>query len=129
MIEDINNEDPNEDLTHPLLKTGIYSGASMFCILLLTFGSCTMHSNTYDGVRLAGEAEIERTLTERAIAESTAHKEQKLAETEANREETLAIERLIGSGVNPVAARCAVKGWSTHDREACVLAGTRVNAN
>ena len=114
-----------EDLTHPLLKPAIHMGAAIFCTIVLTFGGCTMHSNMYDAERLAGEAEIERTLTERAIAQASATKEQTLADTEAKREETLAIERLIGSGVNPVAARCAVKGWSTQDREACVLSGTR----
>jgi hypothetical protein len=101
----------------PLLKPALYTAATVICIIIMTFAGCSMHSNTYDGERLKGEAEIQRAVTERAKAEA-----------EARKEETLAIERLVGTGINPVAARCAVKGWSSQDREACVLAGARENA-
>lgn len=107
-----------DDLTHPLLKTGIYTGAAVVLTLFTIFASCTMHSNTFDGERLKGEAEIQRAKTEASIAESN-----------AQLEEIKAIERLINSGTNPVAARCAVKGGgtSTDGRKTCLLIGVRVN--
>jgi len=74
-----------------------------------------MHSNTFDGERLRGEAEIERAQTEAAVAESN-----------ARLEEIKAIERLVNNGINPIAARCAVKGWSNYEKETCLLAGATV---
>ena len=103
------------DLTHPLLKTGIYVGGSIILTLFLVFGGCTMHSNTFDGERLRGEAEIERTITEREIAAS-----------KARQEDVATIERLVLNGTHPVAARCAVMGWNATGRETCLLAGADV---
>ena len=106
------NED---DLTHPLLKTGIYTVTAIIVTLFLVFGGCTMHSNTFDGERLRGKAEIERAKTEASVAKS-----------KAQLEEVKAIERLVNSGINPVVARCAVKGWSNYEKETCLLAGATV---
>lgn len=101
----------DDDLTHPLLKVGIYIGTTIILTLFLIFGGCTMHSNTFDGERLKGKAEIERAITEREVAAS-----------QARLEEIKAIERLVNSGVGTVAARCAIKGWSPNDRNTCLLA-------
>ncbi len=102
-----------DNFTHPLLKTGIYTVTAIILTLFTIFGGCSMHSNTFDGERLKGVAEIQRAKTEASIAESN-----------AKLEEIKAIERLINSGTNPIAARCAVKGAvGTSEREACLLVG------
>ena len=107
----------DDNLTHPLLKTGIYTVTTVVVTLFLVFGGCTMHSNTFDAERLKGKAEIERAKTEASVAQSN-----------AKLEEIKAIERLINSGTNPIAARCAVKGATGQsEREACLVVGVNVN--
>lgn len=107
----------DDNFTHPLLKIGIYTGTVIVLTLFTIFGGCSMHSNTFDGERLKGQAEIQRAKTEASVAESN-----------TRLEEIKAIERLINSGTNPIAARCAVKGWTGSDRNACLLAGSKINA-
>ena len=104
-----------DDLTHPLLKTGIYTVTSIIVTLFLVFGGCTMHSNTFDAERLKGQAEIERAKTESSVAAS-----------KARMEEIKAIERLVAAGTHPIAARCAIKGYTERERETCLFAGADV---
>ena len=70
-------------------------------IILVSFfvvtGSCSMHSNSYDADRINAEAKL-------VEAQSAIKKEQHAA-----------IERLIGSGVDPLKARCAVLGTTNKD--------------
>jgi hypothetical protein len=105
-----------DDNLNPMLKPIMYTCATVFVTIMLVFGGCTMHSNTFDAERLKGQAEIERSKTEASIARSN-----------AQLEEIQAIERLVTSGVNPIAARCAVMGWTNSEKETCLLAGADVN--
>lgn len=76
-----------------LLRQLMYTIGTVVIVLFLTVGSCTMHSNAY-------EPEVE-----------AEHTEQIKADTALEEARLKALKALIDSGVNPLAARCAVKGW------------------
>ncbi len=113
MVSNMNDFELEKTELNPTIKFIVMIAASVIVALFTVMGGCSMHSNTFDGERLRGQAEIERTKTERSVAESNAEKE-----------EILAIERLVYQGVNPIAARCAVKGneLANFGENICVLA-------
>jgi len=84
-----------------LYRLMVYAVASVLVIIMLSIVSCTMHSNAY-------EPELEAAMTEQVIAEAEVAKIR--VQAEADKLKTL--KELIDSGVNPVAARCAITGWS-----------------
>jgi hypothetical protein len=97
----------------------ITSGTILLIMLMMT--TCTMHSNTYDADRIREEALKQK--NDVKIAEQEAIVNQ--ANIQAQRESAAIIERLIKAGVNPIAARCGVYGWSSssmHDDPACLIA-------
>jgi len=63
-----------------------------------------MHSNTFDEERRRADAEYELSRAEHTRASN-----------EVELEKVKAIERLISKGTDPIAARCAVKGWDSRD--------------
>ena len=81
-----------EDAKFTKLLTYCITGGLIVVVLSLT--TCRMHSNSY-------EAEVEAEVTKQ-IQAKMASEQQRLA----------ALKDLIDSGVNAVAARCAIKGWS-----------------
>ena len=91
-----------------LIRLAMYIVSGTLLSLFILFAGCTMHSNTYDADRARGEAVKIKARVELEKAESII--EEKRLE---------ALERLIDKGINPVAARCAVKGWKKDDRETC----------
>lgn len=92
-----------------LVKLGMYIASGTLLSLFILFAGCTMHSNTFDADRAKGEAVKIRARAELEKAES------RIEELRLE-----ALERLINKGINPVAARCAVKGWEKNsDRETC----------
>jgi len=48
---------------NPTIKFIVMVAASVIVALFAVMGGCSMHSNTFDGERLRGQAEIERTKT------------------------------------------------------------------
>lgn len=94
----------NVDVLNPSTKFFSYIGLAIAVVFLLTVGSCTMHSNTFDKDRILANAELER-----ANAASIE------ASSKAELEQIKAIEALIQGGVDPIAARCAVMGWDRTD--------------
>ena len=98
------------------VKFIIKTVAIVIVALFTIMGGCSMHSNAYDGERLLGDAEVQKAKTEARMAEVQADENIKVAASKAKTEQTLAIERLIGTGVNPIAARCAVMGWEVNAR-------------
>ena len=121
----MNNEFTLEKVElNPHIKFIIKLVAGVIVSLFLIMSGCAMHSNTYDGERLQGDADVQRAITEARVAEVEAQSRISIAESAAKKEETLAIERLIGKGVNPIAARCAVKGWSDSSRDTTCLVAT-----
>ena len=92
-----------------------YAVAICFIALVLTIGSCTAHSNSYDPKRLKEEAAVKE-------QEVKIQHERLMFE----KERSAAIERLVDKGVNPIAARCAIEGW---DKKATdVVCVSAVNA-
>ena len=83
-----------------LIKLGMYIVSGTVLGIFILFSGCTMHSDTYTVERAKGEAVKIRAQAELEKAESR---------IEELRLETL--ESLISKGVNPISARCAVKGW------------------
>ena len=98
------------------VKFIIKTVAIVIVALFTIMGGCAMHSNAYDGERLQGDAEVQKAITQARIAEVQAEEKVLIAQSDAKTEQTLAIERLIGTGVNPIAARCAVMGWEVNSR-------------
>jgi len=92
-----------------LIKLGMYIASGTLLGLFLLFSTCTMHGHVYEEDRAKGEAVKIRARAELEKAES------RIEELRLE-----ALERLITKGINPVAARCAVKGWEKNsDRETC----------
>ncbi len=86
------------------VKFVMYVVSAVILTFFLIVGSCSMHSNTFDAERKRAAAEYEL-----ARAEHTR------ANKEVQLEEVKTIERLINKGADPIAARCAVKGWDSRD--------------
>ncbi|KKM88816.1 hypothetical protein LCGC14_1254990 [marine sediment metagenome] len=86
------------------VKFVMYVVSAVILTFFLIVGSCSMHSNTFDAERRHADAEYEL-----ARAEHTR------ANKEVQLEEVKTIERLINKGTDPIAARCAVKGWDSRD--------------
>ncbi|KKK71783.1 hypothetical protein LCGC14_2910480 [marine sediment metagenome] len=106
----------NDDLEAlPELNRTVKFIAYVLSGVLLTFflivGSCSMHSNTFDAERRHADAAYEL-----ARAEHTR------ASNEVDLEKVKTIERLIKNGTDPIAARCAVKGWDSRDTTCSRLA-------
>lgn len=92
-----------------LVRLGMYIASGTLVSLFILFAGCTMHSNTFDADRAKGEA-----------VKIKARAELEKAESRIEELRLEALERLIDKGINPIAARCAVKGWErTNDRETC----------
>lgn len=90
------------------------------CFIVLTIGSCTMHSNTFDGERERAEAEQMKVQHENRKVQA----EEAEVKAVAQSKKTEAIKDLIEKGYNPVGVRCAIEGWSSQaDREACERIG------
>jgi len=96
-----------------------------FLVLVSIIAGCSMHSNTFDEARAAGRAELERAELETIIANHSAELETITANHSADVESIKAIERLVGSGTEPVAARCAILGWKTGDTVCLMATGTK----
>ncbi len=93
------------------IKLGIYALTTFLIVVFLGMTTCAIHSNTYDEARARGEAEKIRAESSLAKIKSEAKIKEIEADQKAKTDEIEAIERLIAKGINPVAARCAVKGW------------------
>ena len=90
------------------------------CVIVLVMGSCTMHSNTFDGERERAEAEQMKVQHENRKVQA----EEAEVKAVAQSKKTEAIKDLIEKGYNPVGVRCAIEGWSNQaDREACERIG------
>lgn len=101
-------------------KLIVYAIATVISIIVLTLGSCTMHSNTYDEVRLheEGIAYVVKVEAEAAVTRM---------EIESDAARTESIKSLIDSGISPIAARCAVEGWKK-DEQTCMTIGLAAGA-
>ncbi len=86
------------------VKFIIWAASAVILTFFLIVGSCSMHSNTFDAERRHADAEYE-----------IARAEHTRASKEVALEEVKAIERLVNKGTDPIAARCAVKGWDSRD--------------
>ena len=86
------------------VKFVMYIVSGILVTFFLVVGSCSMHSNTFDAERRSADAKYELARAERTRAS-----------LEADLEEIKAIERLVKNGTDPIAARCAVKGWDSRD--------------
>lgn len=85
-----------------------------FVTFILSVSSCTVLTSLDD-------AEEARAETEAHKAESAASEVRYAAEAATEKERLATLERLVADhGYGPVAARCAVEGWSTSaSRETC----------
>lgn len=95
-----------------LVRMGMYLATGIVMGVFLLMTTCTIHSNTYDAERTKAEAlrmRQEVALEERKTTAKIAIAGKK-AETEKMQLETL--ERLVDKGLNPIAIRCAILGWS-----------------
>ncbi len=88
----MSNDTPNAE--ERLLRQLMYTIGAVVIVFFLTVSSCSMHSNAYEP---DVEAEYTKQIQAKAVAEQHRIK---------------ALKELIDSGVNPVAARCAIQGWS-----------------
>jgi hypothetical protein len=88
------------------------AAATLVCIVLIV-GGCSVHSHQFEEARMRAEAEQTRADAERVRA----HQSDEIAKIEA-------IERLIQQGIDPIAARCAVKGSHTDDPK-CIVASVK----
>jgi len=105
--------------TERLLNKGIWVTAGTILLIMLMMTTCTMHSNTYDGERIREEAAAQKNEIELAKQKAIVRQ----AEIQADKERLEIIERLIKSGINPVAARCGINGWTVvHDDPTCLVA-------
>ena len=77
-----------------LLRQLMYTVGAVIIVFFLTVGGCTMHGNAY-------QPEVEKEYTEQMKIESAAELQR-----------IKAVQELIDQGVNPVAARCAIRGWN-----------------
>ncbi len=108
---------------NPTIKFIVIAVSSTLLTMILIMGGCTAHSNTYDAERIQSETELQRVKMEASKAEAEANQAIRIAESNTKKETILAIERLIEGGTNPIAARCAISGWSTKSRDTtCELA-------
>jgi hypothetical protein len=108
-----------------IVNKGMWLAFATIITIMLMMTTCTMHSNTYDPARLREEAAIKQAETELATRELEAKK----LGIQNEGEKTKAIERLVRSGVNPVAARCAIMGksWKGNEDIACIIAASGGN--
>jgi hypothetical protein len=107
-----------------LANRGMWMGSVLIFSTIMLMTTCTMHSNTYDPERLREEAAIRQVEAEIERIKVEVDREAIRARQEA----TKAIERLIAKGVNPVAARCGIKGWSLNTEEMpCIIAAGNDN--
>lgn len=70
-----------------IARITMFTLGACFISFVVTIGSCTTHSNSYDPARLREQLVIDK-------------------------ERTAAIERLTDKGVHPITTRCAIEGWS-----------------
>jgi len=85
-----------------IIKMAIYAATGFLVLVILSMTTCTMHSNAY-------EADVVREETGQVIAQTEVSK-LKLKQAEM---ETMAIKALVDRGVHPLAARCAISGYSS----------------
>ena len=93
-----------------MIQLVIYAVATVIIVFFLTVSGCTMHSHAY-GPELAKEetAQIQ-------------------AKALSDQQRIKALKELIDTGVNPVAARCAVYGYSGSDAGArCERSAKEIN--
>jgi len=84
-----------------MIRLAMYAVATVVIIFFLTVGGCTMHGHAYEA---EVEAEVTKQIEAKAIADQMRIK---------------ALKDLIDSGVNPIAAHCAIEGWSNADAGRC----------
>jgi hypothetical protein len=77
-------------------------------------GGCSMHGHVYEADNIRAEAAVQAEKTKAAAAEY-----------EADKAKTDAIASMVNSGVNPIAAKCAVNGWMSND-DTCMAIGLAI---
>jgi len=121
---------PKKEVTPDDMKSmvnrGMWLGTGTVVMIVLLMTTCTMHSNTYDPARLKEEVAFKQVEVEIERAKVDLQKQELLKKEH----ELKIIERLVTLGINPVAARCGVYGWSTLHNESntpCVIAAGKDN--
>ena len=76
----------------------------IFAVLSTSIAGCTMYSNSVEAEQIKANTEHQRIINEADIGVNEA------------------ILQLINKGINPIAARCAIKGFQSTD-----LCGTVIN--
>ena len=97
-----------EEAKQVKLLTYVIGGAVCFMFLMLT--TCTMHMNSYNPEEAKAQAIITKAKIERDTAANT-----------ATLERLKVVKGLIrDQKVDPIAARCAVEGWTEKTSDVCL---------
>jgi hypothetical protein len=106
----------SDEQEEKLIKLAIYAVSTVIIVFFLTIAGCTMHGNAY-------EADVERELTGQVIAQAEISK----LKLKQSQDETAAIKALVDSGIHPLAARCAIKGYNGSTAgNLCLSAGAKL---
>ena len=101
--------DPEERMITLAIKTiGVVLG-----ILFLGISTCSIHGNAYEADVISAKAKL--------AVEQTKQEE---ADAKVRIEKINAMERMVNSGVNPIAIRCMDKGWNNDNT--CLAVGLEI---